>query len=308
MGKKRQTWTRRLPHAVITGEDSPVRRRGVLTLRQQAEDLEGMYAEARVRLPPDQGIAQLIEATKRYANAWEKDQADAMSYSDFFAALHLGRVVDATLGLRGHPQAKKYLRKLASGSLDFFERLNPMDNPEDEKRITAKNFLWELEVWTMLRERGLPAELEEPDVRVQLGKFNIGFACKKVYSQENVRNSLRKATRQIAQRRDFGIAAYNLDERIRGGGLWRQRDIRLARAMLEAENEKFLAENQQLFAECMLSSGIIAAFVYCTCVADIRGAKPQFNNVYAADFWTISGLDSQPRRAVEKLRAALMDL
>jgi hypothetical protein len=120
-----------------------------------------------------------------------------------FHATNLDRIAEAVFRLRSVTDRAKYLRSLTSGSLDSLDR----------QTSTAKNFLWELELWSRLLSQGLDAALRDPpDIVVCFEGLEVGLACKKFYSQKHVQNVLSQAVAQIESRFELGIVAVNLDD------------------------------------------------------------------------------------------------
>ena len=99
----------------------------------------------------------------------------------------------------------KFLTVFTSGSLNLQQRDNSL----------AKNMLWELELWSILRRRSFSATLREPpDIVVIFEGAMVGIACKKLYSENNVEKVLSEAVGQIEAVFDYGIVAVNLDDLI----------------------------------------------------------------------------------------------
>jgi hypothetical protein len=84
------------------------------------------------------------------------------------------------------PERTKYLTALTSGSLDCLGR----------KKSSAKDILWELELWSILRWRSFDAVLSEPpDIVVAFEDAKVSIACKKFYSTKHVQNALSSGRR-----------------------------------------------------------------------------------------------------------------
>ncbi len=148
-------------------------KRTFLDIKRRAEEIETLYVDAAIPLPPNSGLGRLIQNAKDLWNRWFANDIASLSHEMFFRGLHLMRIAEAILPLRGEERRGEYLGRMLLDSLDFFER----------KPSRAKNFLWELEVWGKLRKRTHDVVLcDPPDVILLSGNTRIGIACKKIYS------------------------------------------------------------------------------------------------------------------------------
>jgi len=160
------------------------------------------YADSEVALPDGCDLARHIADAKSLSDHWLTDHAK-LQMTLLFRAINLNRIADVVLPLQSVTDRAKYLRLLTSGSLDSLDR----------QTSKAKNLLWELELWSMLRSHDLDAALQEPpDIVVSLEGLEVGFACKKFYSEKHVQNVLSKAVAQIESGFEIGVVAVNLDD------------------------------------------------------------------------------------------------
>jgi hypothetical protein len=159
-----------------------------LAIKTKAEEIEALYANSRVELPRSCELSNLIENAKLYWENWFTVQTDNLDMAMLFRMLHLDRIATDILLLKDVEGREKYLRTFASGSLDFFKR----------EKSSAKDLLWEIEVWAQLRRKFSSVSLEEPpDIVMHVDDAKIGIACKKLYSEKHVQNVLSQAVAQI---------------------------------------------------------------------------------------------------------------
>lgn len=138
-----------------------------LEIKDKAKAVERLYADSCVKLPTTCDLAGLISDVKLLSDLWFIDSAKDIPGEVLFRACQFEQISDAILLLRGCSERSRYLSGLTSGTLDPFER----------KRSKAKDVLWELELWELLRRRSLDATLAEPpDIIVNFQDVQIGIA------------------------------------------------------------------------------------------------------------------------------------
>ena len=258
-------------------------------IRKHAEDIEKLYADAEISLPKSSGLGMLIDNAKKVC--------DNCSYESLFSCMHLGRIAEAVLPLKSEKKRDEYLKHLLSGSLNFLER----------EKSKAKNLLWELEVWSWLREKTGNVELEEPDVTVNYDGSFIGIACKKLYSEKNAHNIPSKKVKQIEKRHEFGIVAINIDNLLPENNIIQAENINAANEMLRKNNDKFLGEHSRYFEKYFSENRLIAAIVSTSAIVDIPSEKPRFRNMYQRVIWNVEGLSTKHKEQVDNFRKTVMD-
>jgi len=152
-----------------------------LVIKEKASAIEELYSENGVPLPPNCDLALLIEDAKTLSDSWLLNRLDGLPMNLLFRAACLDRIAEAVLPLRNVPDRIKHLIAFTTGSLDLLQR----------ERSGAKNILWEVELWAVLKRRSFSAHLcEPPDVLVDFEDAKVGIACKKLYSEKHVQNVL----------------------------------------------------------------------------------------------------------------------
>ncbi len=266
-------------------------------IRKHAEDIERLYADAEISLPKSSGLGMLTDNAKKLCDNWLANKKDKIDDKMFFLGMHLDRIAKAVLPLKSEKKRDGYLKHLLSGSLNFFER----------EKAEAKNFLWELEVWSWLREKTENVELEEPDITVNYDGSFIGIACKKLYSEKNAHNIPYKKVKQIEKRHEFGIVAINIDNLLPENNIIQAENINAANEMLRKNNDKFLGEHSRYFEKYFSENRLIAAIVSTSAIVDIPSEKPQFRNMYQRVIWNVEGLSTKHKEQVDNFRKTVMD-
>lgn len=249
-------------------------------IKEKAEAVKQLYIDNEVLLPVGCGLASLLQDTKTLSDAWFLDRYENLTFEIAFAIMHFNRVADVILTLKGTPGIAKYLDILTTGNLNLFER----------NRSIAKDLLWELELWTLLRASSFQATLGEPDIVIQFEQSNVGIACKKLYSEKHVQHVLSEAAAQIERTCEFGIVALNIDDLRPANQFIRAATIGIADQFVTAENNRFLIRHERHFRKYLASGRLLCALVSTALVADIPNAVPRLNNMRRSTIWTIPGL------------------
>ena len=256
MKRTGQIWTLRPSDILVptgTFTDSSTRSKSTfLEIKERADAIEDLYAHADVRLPPDSSLGGMIENAKKLWKSWFLDNTKGQTYEMLFMAMHLDRIAEAILPLKGEEEQTQYLRDLLSGTLDFFER----------KASHAKDMFWELEVWSRLRKNIEQVFLREPpDVVVNFSDSHIGISCKKIYSERHVQNVLSKAVNQIEKEYEFGIVAVNVDDLLPPNATLNLNSSQAVAERLNQHNQEFLQKHDRHFRKYLGGGRLISAII-----------------------------------------------
>ena len=261
-----------------------------LHIKEKAKAIEKLYQDNSVPLPPDCALANLVSDAKTFSDAWLLDKREIANWQLLFRVASLERIADAVLPLATVPDRVKYLTVLTSGSLDLLQR----------GQSTAKDTLWELELWARLCRRGLSTTLREPDLVVHFMDATVGIACKKFYSDNNVAKVLSEGVRQIEATHDFGILAVNLDDLIPGGG------IHESSTQAAQINNEFLIKHKRHFLRYLQPGRVISVMVSTTLLAE-RSAHTAFNIASQTVVWTVPELDYMKKQQLDRFYVQLME-
>jgi len=248
-------------------------------------------------LPRTSDLARLITDAKTLSDSWLMCQVDNTPMILLFRTGLLDRIADAVLALADVPDRARYLGALASSSLDLLGR----------QRSTAKDVLWEIELWAILKHRLFDATLEEPpDIVVKFSESRIGVACKKLYSEKHVQNVLSQAVSQIESSFDFGIVAVNIDDLVPANQILRTPTQETMAQYISDLNARFLASHERHFRKYLASGRAISALVSTSVVADVYGGGTRLHNATQSTVWTIPGLPLEKERQLKNFYNVLM--
>lgn len=250
-----------------------------VSVMSRANQIEGMYASAGLTISPSCGLGRMVDNAKSLADYWLKNPTADSTMNDVYCALHLDRIADSILPLQDVPVRKKYLKDLMSGELDFFSR----------KRTYAKDILWELELWSILRRKHSGTHLQDPpDIVLALDGGSLGVACKKIYSERSVSKVLSEAVGQVEASFDVGVVALNLDELLLPASepLSFNNQIEMNR-FLQTHTDEFIKRHERHLRKYLSSGRIVSALVSVTAAVRIRSWKVQHNNARSSVAWTI---------------------
>lgn len=269
-----------------------------LELKERAEAIEDLYASADVRLPADSGLGGMIQNAKELWESWFLNNTSGQTYEMLFMAMHLDRIAEAILPLKGEQEQAQYLKDLLSGTLDFFER----------KPSHAKNVFWELEIWSRLRMKTKQVFLREPpDIVVDFNDSRIGIACKKIYSERHVQNVLSEAVNQIQKKFEFGIAAINIDDLLPAKAISNLNSSQAVAERLHQHNGEFLQRHDRHFRKYLAEGRLISAIISSCIISDVPNEKPQFNNAWQWTVWTIPGLPKEHQIQLDRFYDIVMN-
>ena len=282
----------------IVSDRSSSQSQTYLNIKEKALAVEELYSRSKVTLPPTCDLARLIANAKNLSDDWLLGQDTHLTMDALLSTAHLNRIADAVLPLKQVIHKAVYLKALTAQSLRLHERT----------KSHAKNILWELELWSILRGRSFDATLvDPPDIVVALGSSIIGIACKKIYSEGHVQNVLSEAVSQVESSFDCGIVAVNIDDLSPDITVpYRFPNHEMMGSIISDMNSRFIDSHDRHFRKYLGSGRLIAALVSTGVVADVYGAETRFNNARQSTVWTIPGLPRDKERLLAQFRDQLM--
>ena len=268
-----------------------------LKTKDKALALERLYVDNNVVLPDGCDLAQLIADAKSLSDHWLTNHAK-LEMALLCRATNLNRIADIVLPLQSVTDRAKYLRLLTSGSLDSLDR----------RQSGAKDVLWDLELWSMLRRQDLDADLQEPpDIVVSLEGLEVGLACKKFYSEQHVQNVLSQAVAQMESRFEFGIVAVNLDELLPANQFLRTATHEAMAKNIDDFNTDFLRRHDRHFRKYLATGRVVSALVSTSVLVHVQHGRPPFNYARQSIYWMIPGLEAEKERQLKRLYDKLLD-
>lgn len=266
-----------------------------LAIKQRGIELQELFRENGLQIPASSYLAKLIEDTTTLSDSWIcNDQLRATAFH-LFSASQLDRVATAALPLGVSSLAKGLLSDLLSGSLDLLSR----------ERSKAKDTLWELELWHVLSRMGMQATLAEPDITVLFEGKEIGIACKKFYSENNVAKVLSQAVSQFESDFDFGIIAINLDDLTPANTILKANSIEQMSKMINQVNYNFMKDHERHLRRYLEPGRAICALISTAVVADVPNTKPCFFNSRQSVVWNIPGLPPEKEAQMSRFFRAV---
>ena len=278
-------------------ESSDRQKTNFVQVKARAQEIEQLYATAGLTMSPACVLARLIDNAKTLSDRWlANDMADATMLHAFYA-LQLQRIADAILPLVNVSGRERYLSGLMSGEIDFFKR----------EPSYAKDILWELELWSLLRERHASASLQDPpDIVLELAGRTLAIACKKIYSEKNVEKVLSEAVGQVEANYDVGVVAINLDELTPADTILKVKTESEMTRMLQAHTSSFLHRHERHFRKYLSKGRLVAALVSVNVIADVTEWDVPFNNSRQSTVWTIPGLAAEKESLVHRFQQIIV--
>lgn len=267
-----------------------------LSIKDKAVELEFLAAEIGFEINRACDLAALIRNAKDVSDSWISGRWDELTMPKLYDSAHFSRIADALLPLSGTPDLERYLEKLASGRLELFAR----------DHSVAKDYLWEAELFSILRRKFIDAEFREPDIVANFEGEELGIACKKIHSEKNVEKVFSKGVSQIEAGFECGIVAFNIDDLLPKGYVIKANNQDEAGRLINQINLKFLGHHERHFRKYLASGRVLSAFVStCVLVETPEGAS-KLNNQRQSTLWMIPGLDEDKKAMSTKLYNQIM--
>lgn len=263
-----------------------------------ATRLRSQFADAGVTINPTSGLARLIDDAIRFAQNPLAEVSDEKSVvRAILRGQHVDRIARAADVLRGYDDAKKHLWTLKKDALD----------PGDRAPSRAKDKLWELELLYILTERGVLAEIGEPDLIARLSSGSLALACKRIYSTTNAESQLSGGVKQIERSAMPGLLAVCIDDLLPPYCIIEAQDPANAAGFLDNHNIDFLNQHQFRIARYIASRRISGVLVSSS--APIR--HPPLSGEIALStqmtIWTTPECDPVQLELVEDLRKSVFE-
>jgi hypothetical protein len=260
--------------------------------KQQALAVAEIYRLLGVQLNKNCDLAKHIAAAVVVSDHWFAGKGRSIQVELLFRGIQMDRIATAVLAAKESANIAEHLRHLASGRLDILDR----------RPSKAKSTLWELELHSVLRTKGVVADLAEPDIVARIDDKVLGIACKKIYSHENVEKTLSVAVDQIELVSQFGLLAINIDD------LWPPNQLRVATSeqylahTLSQENLQFLDRHDRHFRKYLSSGRVMGALV---ASGGIGYVQPSYLSGRQFTTWSMPGLEPEKKKLLDELQNRL---
>ena len=262
-----------------------------LAVKEKAIALEALFSKSNFALGRSPSLTELIVAAKQLSDEWFCSPTKELRTSLLFAAIQIDRIATSILAAQDDPMLSSLLRDLLEGSINLFNRAP----------AKAKNILWELEVYSILKLHALDVFLDEPDVVVQIEGENVGVACKKLYSEANVGKVVSEAVHQIERAGEFGIVAINLDDTFPPDVILNGESLKAISATLSQRNDQFMARHQHTLQRYLPSGRSLSALVSSAVIADVPRTKRRFYNARETTIWYVPSLPAGKAKKMKQM-------
>ena len=264
-------------------------------VKAMAEEVKELYSLHKISIPPQSSLNQLIDAANQLSDSWILNEAESISMPTLLKAFHIFRISRALISLKSEPNIDLHLKKLTSGDLNLLDR----------KQSNAKDYLWEIELFSSLKNHGVNPKFTEPDLQVSMHGSLISFACKKIYSEKNFAKTLSIAVAQIERSKNNGIVAINIDELLPSQNLLNGNTHQSTNKILQNFNDRFINKHVFHLRKYLTSGRIISCIVSSSIIADVKDAPTRLNNVSQMTFWTIPTLSLHRQNLISEFYARL---
>lgn len=255
-------------------------------LGDKVATIERLFQREAVDIRQNSGLGQVLAEARTFPAHAIAATATRDLRTLSMRGCWINRMLDAVLSLEHAPGTERILRELSAGNMDLV----------DGRRSKAKDTLWEVEMYALLRGAGLRATLEDPpDVVVELEAERVGISCKNLYSNVNIRKTLSRAVSQVEACFDLGVAAFNIANLTVKPDVLHVNTVAVAGEMVRREIEEFLAAHERHFAIYLPRGRIGAAIVANMRIAEVEVGTPRFHCVQEFVVWNVDGLDERKR-------------
>lgn len=258
-----------------------------VAIKQMARRVRELYTSKGIFLNPTSSLNELINEVSRISDAWLANKTETLPPDSIFKICHGYRVCSAIDAISDEAGISEHLSKLASGNLDLLART----------QSSAKDFLWEIELFTVFKNKGLSPKFEEPDLSIFTNGNRVSVACKKIYSEKRLQSSLSTAVAQVEKSKRHGLVAINLDDLYPENGVIQGSSSDSILDTLTSFNRNFIARHEHRFRKYMETSRIVACLVSSSIVSDSKTGLPRINNHRQDTMWVIPKIGSE-RQAV----------
>lgn len=243
----------------------------------KAQLVRTVFAARGLKIRNGSALSQLLSQADRLSRAWREQRVSGIQV--LCEAAHVNRLADAVSSLPDEPGIQEALKRMAGSVMQ----------PDDRSFSPGKDMLWEVVLLAELRQRGLRAWAGEPDIMVDFGSGDYPIACKKIWSENNVENQIKKGGKQLAPFGNGGIVALNLDDLIPAGHLVRQPDMAAATDFMSEFNLAFVERHRGVLQRAIVNGRCDGFIISTTANALLTDEETQFNLVSQTSLWHLAG-------------------
>lgn len=249
-----------------------------------------------IRMHRDCALAKLLREAEALARDWEQGHTDEKWLPRLMAAAHSNRISDAIAECLSDPEAIECIRRMCSNGLDISGR----------ERSMGKDALWELDLASFLKRRGISTVHEDPpDLIADFGFGAYPIACKKVYSEQGIESQVRKGAKQLERYGRPGLVAINFDDLAPANALLQSQSQISASDFLAKLNHEVINRNQARLQRFIVDGRCDGLLVSTTTLADIVDSTTRFNTHTQTTLWTLDSIGPDQRDRIARIRTAL---
>lgn len=263
------------------------------------DQAEEALSDIGIRFHPNSTLGVLFKQTRALSTNWETNRTDDGGLKRLIDANHANRIAQAIVAVKGDPNARNCLLRVAKNNMDLSER----------EISQGKDALWEIELLANLRRHDINAALiDPPDIVANFGFGDYSIACKKVYSHNSVENQVRRACQQIESSRRPGMVAINLDDLAPAQVFLTMKNVSSAMNLLAQFIKEFIDQHRQKLEKFLERSRCDGVFFSISVPVDIEQAAPRFNNVVQMLVWSVESATPQTKRRLAEVREKFSDI
>lgn len=227
-------------------------------ITRRASELEALYVRHDVAINPSCELARFIQNAKELGPRWIAKEP--ISQGMLFNAVRCDNVALELLPVADQLDCRVWLPKFTRETLD-----NTTRTPS-----RAKDALWELTIFALLRNCGVVARVDEPDVIAELPDGELVFACKKLYSAANISKVASKAVKQIERSGKPGVIAVSAADLLPPQPFLTCASEKELGEILRRLNSTFYSEYRSAFQQYFRSDRIVGVLLLTAVDALIR--------------------------------------
>jgi len=242
-------------------------------LTLNAQRVRKLYADIGVKFAPNSTLAEVLNQAERIAKS--SANGATLQLPQMCQMVTSLRLTDAILAAGASGQSHLCLRRIARNNVNLMDRRNSQ----------GKDALWELELHKHLKDESLSVELAEPDVLVTLPSGPFAFACKKVYSEKNLKKQLKSAAIQLQRFDGAGLIALNLDEFVPGHCIQASKLQSIDQETTKIVGQ-FLNRNHRLLLPYMQKRKCDGILLGLSVTIDVAETVPRISRCFQSIIWS----------------------
>ena len=231
------------------------------------ERVKAALRERGMSCHPSSSLGRLFSKVLRLSKT-SQTLSDGKWHQTFWEASQGVRIAQAVESALDDPAAKEAIKRVTASDMTLTQR----------QESKGKDALWELELYRRLRLAGAGVRFEEPDLVLSLHGFgDYAIACKKTYSEKNIRKNLDRAVGQLWARGTPGVIAFNIDDLVPKDTLLKRAESEGLGKALEDMLSLFLTSHKEAFGQAIATGICDAVIASLTVHSEVPSMSPPRN-------------------------------